>query len=206
MKSASVVNVDMGNVASVDVDSSASMHTKQLAEHWKVTPRALTDWIAKVRKLGYEIGQQGERNRTYFNDVDQDLIKAARYNTLTQNPNPKTSQNDSENVLRMQDRKFREVQEASEEATQNRNLELQVELKQGSSVGLANRKQASYQEGAAIAKAEFAAMVLGYTETKIAARKAFNEYLQEVDDVDQIDELPVFEGAPTPKQLLAGLF
>lgn len=204
MKSATVVNVDMRDVSSVD--SAASMHTKQLAEYWNVDPRSLTNWIGRVKKLGYEIGQKGERNRTYFSDVDMDLIKAARYNTLTPNPRSRNTQNDSENVLSMDDRKFREAQEAQEEATQNRNLELQIQLKQGNSTALSTRKQASYNEGAAIAKAEFAAMVLGYTETKIAARQAFDEYLKETDVQQLEDEAPVFEGAPTPKQLLAGLF
>lgn len=201
MKSASVVNVDMSDVSSVD--SAVSMHTKQLAAHWKVDPRSLTDWIASVRRMGYEIGQKGERNRTYFNDVDQDLIKAARYKTLTKNPNPKNSRNDSEKVLSMDDRRIQEEQEAQSEAQQNRNLELATTLQSGSSV-LATRKNAAYQEGVAIATAELGEKVRGYLETRVQAEQAFELLVQELDgkDVDTLDAVEV----PTPKQLVAALF
>jgi hypothetical protein len=180
-------------------DSSMAMHTKQLAEYWKVDSRSLTNWIAKVRKLGYEIGQSGERNRTYFNDVDQDLINACRHGTLT--PNPKkveASQNDSENVLSMEERRNRENQEARTESDQNLNLQLRTDVLQSSGSLLVTRK---------LAKAELGEKVRGYLETRILIDEAFDQFVAELVEVVEVDptEQRKLE-ATTPKQLLAGLF
>jgi hypothetical protein len=189
-------------------DSSMAMHTKQLAEYWKVDSRSLTNWIAKVRKLGYEIGQSGERNRTYFNDVDQDLINACRHGTLT--PNPKkveASQNDSENVLSMEERRNRENQEARTESDQNLNLQLRTDVLQSSGSLLVTRKEKSYQEGVELAKAELGEKVRGYLETRILIDEAFDQFVAELVEVVEVDptEQRKLE-ATTPKQLLAGLF
>jgi hypothetical protein len=199
MKNAAVFDSDVQYAATASI-----MHTKQLAESWSVTSRALTKWIATVRELGYEIGQPGERNRTYYNDVDQDLIKNARYGTLTPNPN---SENSSENVPRtIEEELAQQKQEAATEATQNRNLELQIQLNQtGGSQLLTTRQQQGYEYGAAIAKAEFASTIRGYAETKVAVNVAFEQWLNE-NDIPVGEPQPQVGEAPTPKQLLAGLF
>jgi hypothetical protein len=193
---------------STHADANVSMHTKQLAEYWQIDSRSLTNWIAKVRKLGYEIGQSGERNRTYFDDVDQDLINACRHGTLT--PNPKkldTAQNDSENVLSMEERRNRENQEAQTESEQNLNLQLRTDVMQSSGSLLLQRTEASYQEGSAIAKAELASKVKGYLETRVVADKAFNDFVDELSVVDlSTVENPALPEVANPKQLIASLF
>lgn len=202
MKNAAVVD-DAQYVATANV-----MHTKQLAEHWGLTDtRSLTSWIAKVKKLGYSIGQPGERNRTYFNDVDQDLIKAVRYGTLTQNPTSQNFSETSEKVLGIDDRKNREAKEVQEESDQNRNLQLRTEVMQGAGTLATQRDEASYSEGVAIAKAELASKVRGYLETRVACDQAFEVFLTELeaDDLAEMTDVPKLE--PTsPKQLLAALF
>ncbi|KAM3094193.1 hypothetical protein ACKFKF_27990 [Phormidesmis sp. 146-12] len=189
-------------------DSNMSMHTKQLAEFWKIDSRSLTNWVAKVRKLGYEIGQPGERNRTYFNDVDQDLINACRHGTLTPNPRKsEVTQNDSENVLSMEERRNREAQEAQTESDQNQNLALRTDVIQEAGSLLSQRTEASYQEGSAIAKAELASKVKGYLETRVEADKAFNDFIaQMIGDYEQLDEQRALPEVVTPKQLIASLF
>ncbi len=191
-------------------DSSMAMHTKQLAEYWKVDSRSLTNWIAKVKKLGYEIGTPGERNRTYFNDVDQDLINTCRHGTLTPNPRKaETPQNDSENVLSMDERRNRETQEAQTESDQNRNLQLRTDVIQSSGSLVAQRTEASYQEGTEIAKAELSAKVKGYLETRVVADKAFNDFVDELTVIDLSNGVPDSPKLPevsTPKQLVAALF
>ncbi|KAM3102087.1 hypothetical protein ACKFKH_32350 [Phormidesmis sp. 146-20] len=189
-------------------DSNMSMHTKQLAEFWKIDSRSLTNWVAKVRKLGYEIGQPGERNRTYFNDVDQDLINACRHGTLTPNPRKaEVTQNDSENVLSMEERRNREAQEAQTESDQNQNLALRTAVIQESGSLLSQRTEAGYQEGSAIAKAELASKVKGYLETRVEADKAFNDFInQMIGDYEQLDEQCALPEVTTPKQLIASLF
>lgn len=191
-------------------DSSMAMHTKQLAEYWKVDARSLTNWIAKCRKLGYEIGQPGERNRTYFSDVDQDLINTCRHGTLTPNPRKaEASQNDSENVLSMDERRNRETQEAQTEAGQNRNLQLRSEVVQSSGELLPLREQAARLEGGAIAKAELSAKLQGYLETRVACDQAFHEFINELNSADvsiePVDQ-PALPESISPKQLLAALF
>jgi hypothetical protein len=203
MKNAAVVG-DAQYVATSNV-----MHTKQLAEFWQVDSRSLTNWIAKVRKLGYSIGQSGERNRTYFNDVDQDLIKAARYGTLTQNPNSEKVSEPSENVLSMEEKRNRETQEAQTESDQNRNLQLRTDVIQSSGSLVAQRTEASYQEGTEIAKAELSAKVKGYLETRVVADKAFNDFVDELTVIDLSNGVPDSPKLPevsTPKQLVAALF
>lgn len=203
MKNAAVVG-DAQYVATSNV-----MHTKQLAESWQVDSRSLTNWIAKVRKLGYSIGQSGERNRTYFNDVDQDLIKAVRYGTLTPNPNSEKVSEASENVLSMEDRKNRETQQAQTESDQNRNLQLRTDVIQSGGSLLAQRSEASYQEGAHIAKAELSAKVKGYLETRVVADQAFNDFVDELTVIDLsngVPDSPKLLEVSSPKQLLAALF
>lgn len=199
MKNAAVID-DVQYAATASV-----MHTKQLADSWKVSSRALTKWIAKVRELGYEIGSEGERNRTYYNDVDQDLIKAARYGTLT--PNPERVE-DSENVPRtLEEQVLDKKREAETETAQNRNLELQIQLAQShDSQMIATRQTASYQQGAAIAKAELTGLIQGYAETKIAVNAAFSQWLQENDSVVMEVTQPQLGEAPDPKLLLGELF
>ncbi|KAM3092676.1 hypothetical protein ACKFKG_21940 [Phormidesmis sp. 146-35] len=189
-------------------DSNMSMHTKQLAEFWKIDSRSLTNWVAKVRKLGYEIGQPGERNRTYFNDVDQDLINACRHGTLTPNPRKaEVTQNDSENVLSMEERRNRENQEAQAESEQNHNLQLRTDVMQSSGSLLLQRTEAGYQEGSAIAKAELASKVKGYLETRVVADKAFNDFVDELAVVDlSTVENSALPEVTNPKQLIASLF
>lgn len=203
----------MKNAAVVDdaqyVATSNVMHTKQLAESWQVDSRSLTNWIAKVRKAGYSIGQSGERNRTYFNDVDQDLIKAARYGTLTTNPNSQKVSEPSENVLSMEEKRNRETQEAQAESDQNQNLQLRTDVLQSAGTLMTQRTEASYQEGAAIAKAELSAKVKGYLQTRVVADKAFNEFVDELVVVDLsngIPESPKLPEVSSPKQLVAALF
>lgn len=203
----------MKNAAVVDdaqyVATSNVMHTKQLAESWQVDSRSLTNWIAKVRKAGYSIGQSGERNRTYFNDVDQDLIKAARYGTLTANPNSQKVSESSENVLSMEEKRNRETQEAQAESDQNRNLQLRAEVIQSGGSLLAQRTEASYEEGAQIAKAELSAKVKGYLETRVVADQAFSDFVDELSAIDLTNGIPDSPKLPevsSPKQLVAALF
>ncbi|MGL4621175.1 MAG: hypothetical protein ACRCZS_19280 [Chroococcidiopsis sp.] len=211
MKSAVPTNVMQDR--DVTYEASPMMHTKQLAEYWKVEPRTLTNWIAKVRKYGYEIGETGERNRTYFNDVDQDLIKNARHGTLTRNPNSKkakpfseTSEN-SENVLSIDDQLRQRQQEEAEETEQNLNLQLRSQVIEGGSTLTLARTTAAYDEGAAIAKAEFGAKVQGYLKTKVAANAAFDQFVAELDQgAIEETEGEAQLGEFTPAGLLAGLF
>jgi hypothetical protein len=191
-------------------DSSMAMHTKQLAEYWKVDSRSLTNWIAKVKKLGYEIGQPGERNRTYFSDVDQDLINTCRHGTLTPNPRKaEDTQNDSEKVLSMDERRNRENQEAQTEAGQNRNLQLRTDVMQSSGELLPIRQEAARQEGGMIAKAELSAKLQGYLETRVACDQAFHDFVTELNGADMsiepVDQ-PALPESTSPKQLLAALF
>ena len=189
--------------------SAMAMHTKQLAEYWKVDSRSLTNWIAKVRKLGHEIGQPGERNRTYFSDVDQDLINTCRHGTLTPNLRKAEPSENSENVLSMEERRNRETQEAQTESDQNHNLQLRTDVLQSSGALMTQRTEASYLEGSAIAKAELSAKVKGYLETRVVADKAFNEFVDELVVVDLSNGVPDNPKLPevaTPKQLVAALF
>lgn len=206
MKSAAVVNVDMGVES---VDPTMSMHTKQLAEHWQVETRTLSNWIARVRKLGYEIGSPGERNRTYFNDADQDLIKAARYGTLTENPNSRNSKNvpgSSDKVLNMEDQVRKQQQEAADESQQNRNLELRTGIVQRGGTLLATRTDAAYKEGAAIAKEELKAKLTGYLETREITDPLFEQLIAELDGGVGVGVVKPQLESPDPNVLVAELF